>query len=105
MNVTTKHSQLNGFSTNNCMCLQVVAFQAMMQYMAENFPGAFAGYELSVTESHQNTKVDTSGTAKAVVASLQKMGPNFDVVSMKEAACFSSILFHSNYMHCTAIAI
>ena len=47
---------------------QIVAFQAAMKIMAEQFPGAFAGYTLSVTESHQSTKADTSGTAKAVVA-------------------------------------
>lgn len=54
--------------------LQVVAFQAMMETMAETFPGAFAGYKLRVTESHQSTKADTSGTAKAVVASFEKLG-------------------------------
>lgn len=46
----------------------------MMEYMADVFPGAFAGYKLSVTESHQRTKVDTSGTAKAIVASFEKLG-------------------------------
>lgn len=74
------------------MPLQVVAFQAMMQYMAENFPGAFAGYKLSVTESHQSTKVDTSGTAKAVVASLEKMGPSFDVVSIAQSTASHQFL-------------
>ena len=34
--------------------------------MARDFPGAFAGYKLEVTESHQKTKADTSGTAKAM---------------------------------------
>eukprot|EP00898_Chlorokybus_atmophyticus_P000193 jgi/Chlat1/1174/Chrsp113S01644 len=58
---------------------QVVAFQAAMSIMADNFPGAFKGYALHVTESHQSTKVDTSGTAKAIVASFQKLGVEFDV--------------------------
>lgn len=58
---------------------QIVAFQAMFEYTAATFPGAFAGYKLRVVESHQSTKKDTSGTAKAVVASLQKLGLNFDV--------------------------
>ena len=53
---------------------QVVAFQAMMEHMASTFPGAFAGYTLEVIESHQKTKADTSGTAKAVVASLTQLG-------------------------------
>jgi 4-hydroxy-tetrahydrodipicolinate reductase len=53
---------------------QVVAFQAMMEHMATAFPGAFADYTLEVVESHQKTKADTSGTAKAVVASLAQLG-------------------------------
>ncbi len=52
----------------------IVAFQAMMEYMKDAFPGVFNGFELSVTESHQSTKVDTSGTAKAVTDSLLRMG-------------------------------
>ncbi len=56
------------------MAKQIVAFQAMIEYLATEFPTAFDGYKLSVVESHQKTKADTSGTAKAVVASFQKMG-------------------------------
>jgi len=55
------------------MCKQIVAFQAMMEHMAGRFPGSFGGYALSVAESHQKTKADTSGTAKAVVKSLSAM--------------------------------
>ena len=60
---------------------QIVAFQTMMEMMAERFPGCFAGYSLEVVESHQRTKADTSGTAKAVVGSFQKMGLDFTEVS------------------------
>ena len=60
--------------------LQVVAFQATMELMAEQFPGAFAGYRLQVVESHQRSKVDTSGTARAIVQSFQKLGLDFDEV-------------------------
>ncbi len=56
------------------MAKQIVAFQAMFEYLAKEFPGAFSGYTLSVVESHQKTKADTSGTAKAVVASFEKLG-------------------------------
>ena len=42
-----------------------------METMASNFPGAFSGYGLRVVESHQSSKKDTSGTAKAVVRSFQ----------------------------------
>ncbi|GMY33013.1 4-hydroxy-tetrahydrodipicolinate reductase 2, chloroplastic-like isoform X1 [Fagus crenata] len=58
---------------------QVVAFLAAMDIMAEQFPGAFSGYSLQVMESHQASKVDTSGTAKAVVSCFQKLGVSFDV--------------------------
>ncbi|KAH8940683.1 hypothetical protein BDL97_15G102100 [Sphagnum fallax] len=58
---------------------QVVAFQAAMELMAEQFPGAFAGYTLQVTESHQLSQVDTSGTAKAVISSFQKLGLPFNL--------------------------
>lgn len=63
------------------MCKQIVAFQATMERMATDFPNAFGGYRLNVTESHQSTKADTSGTAKAVVGSLNKLGvtPQFEV--------------------------
>lgn len=53
---------------------QIVALQATMERMAKDFPGAFAGYKLEVTESHQKTKADTSGTAKAMVSSFQGLG-------------------------------
>jgi 4-hydroxy-tetrahydrodipicolinate reductase len=49
-----------------------------MDIMAQNFPGAFAGYSLKVTESHQSSKVDTSGTAKAIVEYFQKLGVKFN---------------------------
>lgn len=57
---------------------QIVAFQTMMDMMAERFPGCFSGYTLKVVESHQRSKADTSGTAKAVVGSFQKMGLHFE---------------------------
>mmetsp|Transcript_6753 Transcript_6753/g.17283 ORF Transcript_6753/g.17283 Transcript_6753/m.17283 type:complete len:437 (-) Transcript_6753:214-1524(-) len=58
---------------------QVVAFQAAMKLMAENFPGAFKGCKLTVTESHQSSKVDTSGTAKALVESFNGLGCEFGI--------------------------
>ena len=45
--------------------------------MADSFPGAFTGYSMTVAESHQSSKVDTSGTAKAIVASFQELGVQF----------------------------
>jgi len=61
---------------------QIVAMQRALENLERDFPSAFCGYKLSVTESHQKTKADTSGTAKAVIESingLTKPGSSFDV--------------------------
>jgi 4-hydroxy-tetrahydrodipicolinate reductase len=59
------------------MAKQIVGFQAMMEYAATTFPGIFNGYRLTVRESHQAGKADTSGTAKAMVAYFNRMGVDF----------------------------
>jgi 4-hydroxy-tetrahydrodipicolinate reductase len=59
------------------MAKQIVGFQAMMEYAATTFPGLFSGYTLSVCESHQAGKADTSGTAKAMVTYFNRMGIEF----------------------------
>jgi len=56
------------------MAKQIVALQAMLEWTAKNFSGVFSGYDLKVVESHQKTKADTSGTAKALVKSFLEMG-------------------------------
>ncbi|KAJ0969074.1 hypothetical protein J5N97_021951 [Dioscorea zingiberensis] len=66
--------------------VQVVAFLAAMEIMAEQFPGAFSGYSLQVMESHQANKVDTSGTAKAVISCFQKLGVSFDLDQVQSKA-------------------
>ena len=60
------------------MAKQIVAFQAMIEWLSETFPTAFDGYTLSIVESHQKTKADTSGTAKAVAKSFERIGLEFD---------------------------
>jgi len=55
---------------------QIVALQAGLEDLAKKFPAAFEGYELHTEESHQKTKADTSGTAKAVVDSLKGLSNN-----------------------------
>jgi len=49
------------------MAPQIVVFQAMMEFATKNFPDSFNGYHLTIEESHQQGKKDTSGTAKAMV--------------------------------------
>lgn len=59
------------------MAKQIVGFQAMMDFAAKNYPGLFEGYHLEIKESHQQTKVDTSGTAKAMVKYFNQLGIEF----------------------------
>ena len=59
------------------MAKQIVAFQAMMAYAVDTFPGLFKGYSLEIRESHQKGKADTSGTAKAMVGYFNELGVSF----------------------------
>ena len=63
---------------------QIVGFQAMMEYAAENFPGLFEGYTLEIKESHQKGKADTSGTAKAMVRYFTSLGLMFTEKDIKK---------------------
>ncbi|MCG6910789.1 MAG: dihydrodipicolinate reductase [Deltaproteobacteria bacterium] len=60
------------------MAKQIVGFQAMMEWASQTFPGLFKGYSLTVRESHQQGKADTSGTAKAMVGYFNDLGIEFD---------------------------
>lgn len=60
------------------MAKQIVGFQAMMAFAADNFPGLFSGYTLEIKESHQQGKADTSGTARAMVGYFNRLGVEFD---------------------------
>jgi len=60
------------------MGAQIVAFQAMMEYAAQTFPGVFKGYHLDIKESHQKGKADTSGTAKAMIGYFNNLGIPFE---------------------------
>jgi len=56
------------------MAKQIVALQFMLEQMQKNFPDLYKNYTLSCKESHQKTKADTSGTAKAIVDTFNKTG-------------------------------
>ncbi|MFO8048518.1 MAG: dihydrodipicolinate reductase [Desulfosudaceae bacterium] len=69
------------------MAKQIVGFQAMMAHAAENFPDMFKGYSLTLTESHQKGKADTSGTARAMVKYFQALGVDFtetDIIKIRD---------------------
>jgi 4-hydroxy-tetrahydrodipicolinate reductase len=59
------------------MAKQIVGLQAMMAYGGEQFPTLFKGYRMTLEESHQQSKADTSGTAKAMVGYFNQMGVAF----------------------------
>jgi 4-hydroxy-tetrahydrodipicolinate reductase len=73
---TVRASSISAVIAPN-MAKQIVGFQAMMEYAAQNFPGLFKGYALEIRESHQKGKADTSGTAKAMVGYFNQMGLDF----------------------------
>jgi len=61
------------------MCKAIVALQALLEDMSKKFPNAFNGFDLKLTESHQVSKKDTSGTAKAMISSFNGLGVPFKV--------------------------
>eukprot|EP01036_Dinobryon_divergens_P035284 gene35284-45690_t len=62
------------------MAKQIVALQYALDQLSNRFPNAYGGYNLKVVESHQSSKADTSGTAKAIVSHITKLnGQDFGV--------------------------
>lgn len=55
------------------MAKQIVAVQAALLDMSKRYPNSFKNYKLTVTESHQSSKADTSGTAKALVTHMSTL--------------------------------
>ncbi len=80
---TVENSQIAAVIAPN-MAKQIVGFQAMMAYAAETFPNLFKGYRLTLRESHQAGKADTSGTAKAMVGYFNKMGVPFEAQQIQK---------------------
>lgn len=67
------------------MAKQIVAVQAAILEMSRRFPSCFDNYKLTVTESHQSTKADTSGTAKAIVSHLATLnGKDFNIENIQK---------------------
>jgi 4-hydroxy-tetrahydrodipicolinate reductase len=66
------------------MAMPIVMLQAAARWVAQNFPGALTGYAAAIRESHQSTKKDTSGTAKALVADFQALGLPFTVEDIEK---------------------
>lgn len=66
------------------MATPIVLLQAAGNFLASQFPGAMAAAELSIRESHQSGKKDTSGTAKAMVDYFQRLGVDFDAAAIEK---------------------
>ena len=61
------------------MAAPIVMLQAALDFLASEYAGSCKQSTLTVRESHQSGKRDTSGTAKAVVGSFQQLGLDFGV--------------------------
>lgn len=62
----------------------IVLLQAAGRWLAEQFPRAMQGSDLTIRESHQATKRDTSGTAKAMVDYFQGLGVPYEVDQIEQ---------------------
>lgn len=73
---------------------RLVAFQAALEYMAQEFPGIFEGFTGLVNESHQEWKEKPSGTGEAWRKLLERLGaivpPMFIHRNKKEIHAFHS---------------
>ena len=66
------------------MAKDIVLMQAMFDFAAKNFPGALKDFIAYPVESHQSTKPDTSGTAKAIVADLITLGAECSIEKIEK---------------------
>ncbi|WVZ56206.1 hypothetical protein U9M48_006774 [Paspalum notatum var. saurae] len=82
------------------MSKEVAAFVALMKIFAEQFPGALSGYHLEVLESHQAGKLDTSGTAKDVIACFENLGVPYDMNRFRNPD-IDIVIITDNYIHGT----
>lgn len=78
-----KNTNINAVISPN-MGKQIVAIQAMFEYISNTFPKCFEGYSLRIKESHQQGKLDTSGTAKLLAGYLKELGADFDIEEIEK---------------------
>ena len=68
-----RHSEISAVVAPN-MAVEVVSLQDELQGLLETNPEAFQGWSMTIRESHQATKRDVSGTARALQAQLERLG-------------------------------
>lgn len=66
------------------MSAPIVLMQSMLEWAAIEFPDALEGLTLSIAESHQAGKKDTSGTARAMMAAFKSLGIPFSEELIKK---------------------
>lgn len=74
---TVRNSNISAVIAPN-MAPHIVATQAMLESVANEFPDALSGWKLLITESHQATKKDVSGTAKGWLTIFEQLGVSLD---------------------------
>lgn len=81
---TVKDSRVSAVIAPN-MSVPLVVLSAALEYIAKQFPRALDEYSGHIRESHQATKRDVSGTAKAWRSLVEQLGVSFDeIVSVRE---------------------
>lgn len=68
-----RHAGIPAVAAPN-MAVPLVVLGAALRWAAAEFPGALAGLGLTIEESHQATKKDVSGTAKAFLPLFEALG-------------------------------
>ena|SRR3990167_7938256 len=60
------------------MAVSIVQVQDEIQRLLETSPDIFSGWQMTIIESHQSTKKDVSGTARALQSQLERLGAVMD---------------------------
>ncbi|MDP3998237.1 MAG: dihydrodipicolinate reductase C-terminal domain-containing protein [bacterium] len=82
---TVKNSEISAVIAPN-MAVEVVRIQHAIETLAQNAPGVFKDWRMEIKESHQASKKDVSGTAKALQAQLEQLGAVMeeDIISIRD---------------------
>lgn len=72
-----RHSEISAVIAPN-MAASVIEIQTMIEALAEKTPNLFNGWRMTIRESHQATKKDVSGTARALQGQLETLGVSME---------------------------
>ncbi len=72
-----ENSKINAVIAPN-MAVPIVLIQKALEDLAKEFPESLEGFNLTVSESHQATKKDQSGTARAFLPHFENLGCGMD---------------------------